>query len=290
MNPPSKGHGQFLDNILIHKRREITEAKATQSLAALKAEASRQTPPRDLAVALNAPGVSLIAEVKRASPSKGWLAADLDPARQAQHYAAGGAAAISVLTDREFFKGTIQDLRAVRAAVELPVLRKDFILDAYQVYEARAAGADAILLIAAALSSSSLQSLRALALDLGMQALVEVHSKEELLQALALPRNGSPLIVGINNRDLRTFKVDLNTTERLRPLVPPDVIVVAESGVTTPEDVSRLAALQVHAMLVGSALVTTADPKSAVRQLVEAGRRSVPHLAAEPTQRAQVIS
>ncbi len=288
MNPPSKGQRQFLRNILTHKRREITEAKAAQSLAALKAEAARQTPPRDLAAALNAPGVSLIAEVKRASPSKGWLAPDLDPARQARHYAAGGAAAISVLTDRKFFKGTLQDLRAVRAAVELPVLRKDFILDAYQVYEARAVGADAILLIAAALPGPTLQPLRALALDLGMQALVEVHSKEELMQALALPRNGPPLIVGINNRDLRTFRVDLKTTETLRPLVPPDVIVVAESGVATPEDVSRLAALQVHATLVGSALVTTADPEPVVRQLVEAGRRPTPHLAAEPTQREQV--
>jgi indole-3-glycerol phosphate synthase len=210
------------------------------------------------------PSVRLIAEIKRASPSRGPLRADLDPVALATVYEANGAAAVSVLTDCRFFRGSLADLRAVRAQTTLPVLRKDFVIDPYQVYEARAAGADAILLIVAALDARQLADLYDLARELGMDALVEVHSEAELGRALSV----EPAIVGVNNRDLRTFEVDLETTARLRPLVPPDVVFVAESGVRSNADVQRLAALGAHAMLVGEALVVAPDVGRAVRELV----------------------
>ncbi len=225
--------------------------------------------PRDFLAALRAPGVSLIAEVKRASPSAGDLRPDLDPAGQAGIYESNGAAAISVLTDQRFFHGSLEDLHAIRSTVSLPVLRKDFILDPYQVAQARAHEADAILLIVAALDDASLRDLQALAFDMGMAVLVEVHNREELDRALGL----DPQIIGINNRDLRTFDVSLATTANLRPYVPAGTTLVTESGIHTPADVRRLRDIGVDAMLVGTALVTAPDTAAMVRSLVAAGRQ-----------------
>ena len=257
--------GTILDEIIAHKREAIALQKQSKPLEAWRAEAEAAPPPRDFLAALRAPGVSLIAEVKKASPSKGLLCPDFDPVRLARTYAANGAAAISVLTDARFFQGSLDDLRAVRQAVDVPVLRKDFVVDVYQVYEARAAGADAVLLIVAALDDATLRDLYALIRRLDMAALIEVHNAAELDRALAL----HPRLIGVNNRDLRTFHVTLDTTAALRPRIPDDIILVAESGIHTPEDVARLAALNVDAMLVGEALVTARDVGEKVRQFTE---------------------
>ena len=256
-------HSTILDEIIAHKREEVALQKQVKPLDAWKAGAEAPPPPRDFLAALRAPGVSLIAEVKKASPSKGLLCLDFDPVRLAHAYAANGAAAISVLTDTRFFQGSLNDLRAVRQAVDIPLLRKDFVVDAYQVYEARAAGADAALLIVAALDDVTLHDLYALISQLGMAALIEVHNAAELERALAL----HPRLIGVNNRDLRTFHVTLDTTAALRPRVPDDIVLVAESGIHTPEDVARLAAIGVDAMLVGEALVTAEDVGKRVRDL-----------------------
>jgi len=254
----------ILAEITRHKRDEIAQSRRDRPLALLQEEVSLAPLPRDLAVALRAPGVSLIAEVKRASPSKGLLRADLDAAALARTYEESGASAVSVLTDRRFFGGGLDDLRAVRQSVTLPLLRKDFVLDPYQVYEARAAGADAVLLIVAALSDDSLDALYRLVRELGMTALVEVHGEAELQRALEI----EPRVVGVNNRDLRTFEVSLETTARLRPLVPDDVVLVSESGVHTRADVERLAAIGADAMLVGESLVRAADVGHKIEQLL----------------------
>jgi indole-3-glycerol phosphate synthase len=253
----------ILDEIVAHKRQETALSKAARPLAAIQRVAEHADQARDFVTALTAPGISLIAEVKRASPSRGAMRLDLDPASQAVTYAANGAATISVLTDARFFGGSLEDLRLVRSVVPIPVLRKDFMLEPYQVYEARAYGADAILLIVAALADQTLSDLLALACELGMAALVEVHSGEELSRALA---SGARLI-GINNRNLHTFEVDLAMTERLRPGIPDGVVVVAESGVHTVDDVARLRVVGVDAMLVGTALVTAQDTAAMVRSL-----------------------
>jgi indole-3-glycerol phosphate synthase len=207
--------------------------------------------------------VRLVAEVKRASPSRGTLAADLDPVALASGYARGGADAISVLTDAPYFRGSLDDLRAVRAAVEAPLLRKDFTLDEYQLWEARAAGADAVLLIVAILEPLRLRDLAAAAKGLGLAALVEVHTAKELDTALAA---GSRL-VGINNRDLATFETRLETTLELLPLVPPGPVVVSESGFFTGADVQRVTAAGAHAVLVGAGLVTAGDVGAKIREL-----------------------
>jgi indole-3-glycerol phosphate synthase len=262
--------GTILDEILRWKATEVARARRDKPLCVLKDEATQAPPPRDWAAALRAPGISLIAEIKRASPSKGLLRPNLDARSLAQTYAANGAAAISVLTDERFFRGSLQDLRVVRQAVDLPLLRKEFVLDPYQVYEARAAGADALLLIVAALEDAPLRSLYTLICDLGMAALVEVHNAGELDRALAL----TPRLIGINNRDLCTFEVRLETTERLRPAIPDDVAVVAESGIRSAADVARLAACGVDAMLVGESLVRAPDVGAQVRALV--GREESP--------------
>ncbi|MGC9396564.1 MAG: indole-3-glycerol phosphate synthase TrpC [Anaerolineae bacterium] len=254
--------GTILDKIITHKREEVDRQKQVKPLSAWVAEAESSPAPRNFLAALRAPGVSLIAEVKKASPSKGLLCPDFDPARLARTYDANGAAAISVLTDARFFQGSLDDLRAVRQAVDVPVLRKDFFVDAYQVYEARAAGADAVLLIVAALDDATLHDLYALIRQLGMAALIEVHNAAEVERALAL----EPRLIGVNNRDLRTFHVTLDTTAALRPRVPDGVVLVAESGIHTPEDVARLATMNVDAMLVGEALVTATDVGEKVRQ------------------------
>jgi len=256
--------GTILDEILAWKIKEVAALKAAHPLQRLAELAKSAPPPRDAAAALRAPGVSLIAEVKRASPSKGLLRPDLDPGALARRYEAAGASAISVLTDARYFQGSTVDLRAVRADTRLPVLRKEFILDPFQVYEARAAGADALLLIVAALEDDPLASLYELTLSLGMDALVEVHDAEELTRALRI----SPRIVGVNNRDLRTFEVDLETTARLRQQIPANVVLVSESGVHTRQDVERLAEMGADAMLVGESLVRAADPRKKIAELL----------------------
>jgi len=253
----------ILSQILDWKEVEVTLQKRNLPLDAVRAAALDAPLPRDLTAALQAAGVSLIAEIKRASPSRGLLHPELDPAAQAATYERHGAAAISVLTDRRFFQGSLDDLRAVRQAVHLPVLRKEFVIDAYQIYQARAAGADAVLLIVAALSDADLGSLYALAYELGMSALIEVHDEAELERALAL----APQILGINNRNLHTFEVSLDVTARLSTLVPAGTLLVAESGIHTADDVKRLAALGVQGMLVGESLVRAPDVGAKVREL-----------------------
>jgi indole-3-glycerol phosphate synthase len=260
--------GTILDEIVRWKRGEIARAEAVVSLDSVKAAAESAPPPRDLPAALRAPGVSLIAEVKRASPSKGSLRPDLDPVALSREYEAGGAAAVSVLTDGHFFQGSLDDLRVVRESISLPVLRKDFILDPYQIYQSRAAGADAVLLIVAALDDGELQAFLLLAENLGMATLVEVHNAAELARAFGTDAGSGRRIIGVNNRDLRTFEVDLGTTEKLRPLVPPDAILVSESGIHSRGDVERLEAIGADAMLVGEALVRAQDVGTRIRELL----------------------
>jgi indole-3-glycerol phosphate synthase len=258
----------ILDTIAARKREELAERRAAEPLPALERRARGADPPRDFADAIARPPGSptprVIAEIKRASPSKGMLHPDLDPALVAQAYAAGGAAALSVLTDRDFFGGSFADLAAARAAVALPVLRKDFLLDEYGVLEARANGADAVLLIAALLDALAMRRLRELADALGMAALVEVHDAAEMAAAA----ESGARIVGVNNRDLRTFTVDLGLTERLAALRPPGTLLVAESGIRTPADVRRLAACGADCLLVGESLVTAPDPGAQLRALL----------------------
>ncbi len=208
--------------------------------------------------------LNVIAECKRRSPSRGVLRADYDPVAIARDYAAAGAAAVSVLTEPTFFDGSLEHLMAVRAAVDVPVLRKDFIVSEYQVLEARAAGADAVLLIVAALEPGQLRSLAACAAEWGMDALVEVHNAEELSAAL----DAGAGIVGVNNRNLRTLDVDVKASETLIALMPPGVIAVSESGLKTPDDLVRLRQLGYQAFLVGERLMTVADPGGALRQLL----------------------
>lgn len=263
---------EMLEAIVAHKRKELATWKEAVPQAYLEEAAARRPPPLDFAAALRRPGVSLIAEVKRASPSRGLLRPDLDPGQLAVTYVKNGAAAISVLTDERFFQGGIWDLAAVkmalrRAGKEAPVLCKDFILGAYQVYQARAYGADAVLLIVAILETEELADLLALVRRLGMEALVEVHCEEELERVLPL----APSVIGVNNRNLRDFSVDLTTTLRLRPHIPRSAILVSESGIHCRADVERLAKAGVDAILVGEALVTARDPAAATRALVAVG-------------------
>ncbi len=257
----------ILSKILTQKQVEIAALDA----AALRRAAKSAPAPRDFLTAISRRGtglpVALIAELKRASPSKGILASHLDLLQVAHIYAQNGAAAISVLTDEKFFMGKLETLSALRVTrhAPVPLLRKDFIIHASQLYEARAAGADAILLIAAALPDNAhFADLHACALSLGMTALVEVHDEAETERAIRL--NGIRLI-GINNRNLATFDVSLATTERLRPLIPADITVVAESGIFTADDVARLTKADVDAILVGESLVTAPDIASKVREL-----------------------
>lgn len=259
-----------LDRIVATKRQEIEAAKARRSEKELRLAAADAPQPRDFLGALSGGGpVRLIAEVKKASPSKGLLRADFDPVAIACTYQDHGASCLSVLTDEPYFQGSLENLRRVRAAVDLPVLRKDFILDPYQVFEARAAGADAVLLIAECLDDAALAQLRAAIVELGMTALVELYDPENLVRVL---RAGARL-VGVNNRDLRTFQTDLAHTLRLRAQVPGDRVLVSESGIRTRDDVQRLAEAGVQAMLVGESLVTRPDIGAAVDELL--GRGSV---------------
>lgn len=264
----AKRRGEILDEIMAHHREQLPKTMQRVPLEDLRAMTAVAPPPRDFEAAVRAPGVGLIAECKKASPSKGLLVNQYDPVRLARLYEKAGARAISVLTDTRHFQGTLEHLRDVREAVRLPVLRKDFIFHPYQVYEARVAGADAILLIAAVLGDTDLNQLMALARKLGMAALVEVHSKAELARVLPL----SPTIIGVNNRDLQTFEVDFGNTARLRALIPADIAVVGESGLKTPDDVRAMRAASVNAMLVGEALVRGKDVLAAARAFVAAGQ------------------
>jgi indole-3-glycerol phosphate synthase len=257
----------ILEKVLAAKREEVTERKAREPMQEVE-EAARAMPlakPFTEAITRGKDGaLRLIAEFKRASPSKGPIRLDMTPEQVAREYAAAGAAAMSVLTDKPFFSGSLDDLRAVRQAIELPILRKDFMIDPYQLFEARAAGADAILLIAAALTVDVMRELKEGASRLGMAAMVEVHDEAELGRALQV----SPQIIGINNRDLRTFRVDFNTTLRLRPKIPAGIRVVSESGIQSRADTVRLQDAGVDAMLVGEALMRTGKPGEGVRELL----------------------
>ncbi|MFO7898386.1 MAG: indole-3-glycerol phosphate synthase TrpC, partial [Planctomycetota bacterium] len=228
----------ILDDIMAHKREEVEAARRDRPIDELEAEASDAPPPLPFAAALtDRDTVALIAEIKRASPSAGLIREDFDPARIAACYREAGAAALSVLTDRRFFRGRLADLRRAKAAARLPTLRKDFVLDPYQVYEARAAGADAILLIVRVLSDEQLRGLLDVARGLGMAALVEAHAADEVERAVA----AGARTIGVNNRDLDTLAVDLHTTEVLAPQIPADRVIVSESGIAARSDVERLA-------------------------------------------------
>ncbi len=255
----------ILDEILATKRVEVAAAKQRESAGALAARARACTrKPASLRASLaSADGVRVIAEIKRKSPSKGEIRRDFDPVAIARAYTAAGAAAISVLTDERYFGGSLATLEAVRAATPIALLRKDFVVDAYQIDEARVAGADAILLIVAALAPAELAAFAKHAAGLGLEALVEVHDSAELEIALA---SGAALI-GINNRDLRTFETDLAVTERLAPRAAGRALVVAESGILGPPDVARLARAGAHGYLVGESLMREADVGLALRKL-----------------------
>ena len=257
----------ILDTILARKREEVAARRERTSLFELKARAASAPPLRGFADAVAAKiaagQAAVIAEVKKASPSKGVIRADFDPAAIARSYAAGGAACLSVLTDVDFFQGSDAFLQQARAACSLPVLRKDFVIDPYQVYEARALGADCILLIVAALGDDQLAELSGLALELGMDVLVEVHDLDELERALPIPAR----LLGINNRNLKTFEVSLQTTLELKVAVPADRVLVTESGILARADVALMRDNAIHAFLVGEAFMRAVEPGEALRQL-----------------------
>ena len=251
-----------------YHREQLPKIMREVPLADLRALAVVAPPPLDFYGALKAPGVSLIAECKKASPSKGLMVRHYDAVKLARAYERAGARAISVLTDGRHFQGSLADLRDVKTAVSIPVLRKDFTFDPYHVYEARAAGADAILLITAVLGDSDIRDLLKLTQKLGMNALVEVHTAEELARVLPL----QPRIIGVNNRNLQTFAVDFANTARLRVMIPPEIVVVGESGLKTADDVQQMHDIGVGAILVGETLVKSQDTYQTARMMVQAGR------------------
>jgi indole-3-glycerol phosphate synthase len=259
-----------LDEIVAGVREDLADSDASPPLPEVQRLARAAAPPLDAEAALRRPGLSLIAEVKRSSPSKGALAAIADPAALAADYEAGGATAVSVLTERRRFGGSLDDLDAVRRAVGIPVLRKDFMVEDYQLFEARAHGADIILLIVAALEQDDLVRMQALARDLGMTALVEVHDEAETARAV----HAGASVIGVNARNLKTLAVDPDTFGRLAPLVPDSCVKVAESGVSGPADAARYAGEGADAVLVGEALVRGAEPRRAAHDLIAAGAQS----------------
>jgi indole-3-glycerol phosphate synthase len=254
----------MLNRIIAQKRDEVKQRKQGVPLATLKERIAQRRAPLDFAAALHGDQIRLIAEVKRASPSRGILCPDFEPVTLATRYAQGGAAAISVLTEENYFGGSLDHLVAIRQAVNLPLLRKDFILDPYQVYETVACGADALLLIVAILSQEQLSALLSLSHTLGLGCLVEVHNEAEINRAIA---SGAG-VIGINNRDLRTFGVDINATRRLRPLLPRGQIVVSESGIRSLEDVKKLKQWGINAVLIGEALVTASDIPAKMKEFL----------------------
>jgi indole-3-glycerol phosphate synthase len=264
----------FLERILKTKREEVADLRRQRRLGQLPVPADL-APCRGFAAAIrDAERLAVVAEVKKASPSKGLIAPDFNPVATARLYETAGAAAVSVLTDATYFQGSLADLRAVHAAVNLPVLRKDFVIDELQVDEARLAGADAVLLIAAALSPARLQELAAYAKSLGLDVLIEVHREEELAPALA----AAPSVLGINNRDLHTFEVNLSTTARLMRSVPAGQLTISESGISTPADAEAVAASGVAGVLVGESLMREAAPAQVVERVhgLQVPRKYVP--------------
>jgi indole-3-glycerol phosphate synthase len=253
----------ILDKIVADRKKDVAEQKRHVPLSTLKKRAAGRKP-RDFRAALSGDGVKLIAEIKKASPSRGLLCPDFRPAELARTYERNGAAAISVLTETHYFQGSFDHLATVRESAGLPLLRKDFIFDEYQVYETAAGGADALLLIAAILHPELLSSLLKLSRSLGLECLVEVHTESETAIAL----NSGAEIIGINNRDLNTFKTDIHTTRRLRSLVPGDKIVVSESGIRRRDDIIKLRNWGVNAVLVGEALVTAPDIPARIKELL----------------------
>lgn len=263
--------GTILDRICDEKRRQVAENKSRRPIQELLKRAKDQAPPRGFAAALTAKveatGLGLIAEIKKASPSAGLIRPDFKPSQLARAYAHGGAACLSVLTDQKFFQGSDGDLGEARSACELPVIRKDFMVDPYQVVEARALGADCILLIIGALPDDELANMESIAQGYGMDVLLEVHDEAELERALKLK---SPLI-GINNRDLKTMKTDLGTTERLTPKVPADRQIVCESGIESPVDIKRMVATGARRFLIGESLMKRPDVEMATKVLLVGG-------------------
>jgi indole-3-glycerol phosphate synthase len=254
----------MLDKIIAQKRQEIEQRKKESTINYLQQRIAQQKPTLDLALALKGDHIRLIAEVKQASPSRGMLIPNFNPIELAQTYAEGSAAAISVLTEENYFMGSIEHLAEIKEVVGLPLLRKDFIFDPYQVYESRAYGADALLLIAAILNQEQLKELVSLSDSLGLRCLVEVHNKGEVERAILSEAE----IIGINNRDLNTFTIDITTTRRLRPLIPQERIVVSESGIKSKRDIEKLGKWGVDAVLVGEALVTASDIPTKMKELI----------------------
>jgi indole-3-glycerol phosphate synthase len=256
----------ILDEIVAYNRTELEKTKRRVPLGELKKAAQEQPDPLDFAAALRSEGVRLIAEVKKASPSKGVIRADFNPVEIASTYASSGASAISVLTEEKYFQGSLDYLREIKKTLgnRIPLLRKDFIFDPYQIYQARAYGADALLLIVAILNPEMLNELLSLSHELGMKCLVEVHNEAELETAV----KSEAAVIGINNRDLTTFEVDISTTLRLRQLIPGDRIVVSESGIRTGEDIKKLKEWGVDAVLIGEALMATEDIAAKIKELL----------------------
>jgi indole-3-glycerol phosphate synthase len=256
--------GKMLNRIVAEKREEVEQSKKNLSISALKERIARRKAPLNFGRALSGDSTRLIAEVKQASPSRGLLRPDFNPVALAKTYAQGGAAAISVLTEANYFKGSLDHLAMIKEEVSLPLLRKDFIFDQYQVYESGAYGADILLLIVAILGQEQLEELLSLSRRLGLSCLVEVHNEAEVERALLCGAE----IIGINNRDLNTFTIDINTTRRLRPLIPRECIVVSESGIKNRQDIEKLEGWGINAVLVGEALVTADDIPTKMRELM----------------------
>lgn len=260
--PPS-----ILQNIIATKQREIVSATAQMSFHDLEQQAQAASPVRDFAASLRQDGVRVIAEIKQASPSKGIICQNFDPVQAAQGYANAGAACLSVLTDRDYFKGADEYLQQARAACDLPALRKDFMIAPYQIVQSRALGADCVLLIMACLSDAQAAELYALALELGMSVLIECHDAAEVERALRLPAHRQT-VYGINNRNLHTFVTDLATTERLRTLFAPEQLLVTESGIHSAADVTRMLAHGINGFLIGEQFMKTDDAGAALAQLL----------------------
>ncbi len=261
---PRTQTADILERIVAARRQALAQAKQTTPAAKLEERAAAAPPPRDFAAALGREALNVIAELKKASPSRGVLRAKYNPAALAPALEAAGACALSVLTEPEFFQGSLEDLQTVRKLVDVPVLRKDFLFDSYQLFEARAAGADAFLLIAAILSPSELRQLITLGKQLGMSALVEVHTREELERALG----ACPDIVGVNNRDLKAFSVDTETSLQLIEAIPDSYLAVSESGLHSHDDLKRLRAAGFDAFLIGEHLMQAAEPAAALKKLL----------------------